>query len=1210
MAYQPKSYRKFLAGTITAAVVASAVAPAASAAEVKFTDLTSITDAETLSAIQALVGLGVIVGYPDGTFKPNQTINKSQAAEMIVKALPNVEPKANPTGGVFEDLTEKSYSSKFVEALVDAGLIEKGGKFGPTTGMTREAMAVTLVKAFGLKDTGAAVTIKDLDKASEAGRAAITILAQHGLTKVDTFNPTADVTRSQFALFFYRAVALATAVEVVEVKSTSNTTLEVKVKGSLTKVAPTDFTFDGGLTVTAAEIVPAAAADTFTTVKLTTSAQEAGKSYKLLTSFGKEVKTEVKVVGTADVVVSSVSALTNTKVTVKFKDAVAAAPSKESFTIKDDAGVVVPVTAVALAADGKSVVLTTAAQKAYSKYTIETKGFTGAFVGLPADTVKPTVQTVAVDSYKTVKITFSEAVDTATATNIANYTIDNNLSVLKAEVSAAGNVVTLTTADQVVGTVYKVTVQNVTDLAGNAIDKADGVFGGMVKDTTAQTVDVANTFNTDYNEIKVTFGKEVDAATATNIANYSINNGLSVLKAVVDADDAKVVYLTTTDQVVGTVYELTVSKNVTDTLGNKLANDVKDLFGGMAKDTSKPTPTALVTDNDKVTVTFNKKVDAATATNIANYTLDNSLTVVKAELNTAGTVVTLTTSSQTVGSLYKLTVQNVTSVYGTAMDKYETVFGGMAKDTAAPTITTISALANTVIITFSDAVDTATASNPTNYSFDGGLGFPTKAVVDTTLDTTGKTVVLTTAAQTPGKVYNVTVSNVADKAGNAIVTANNASKRSFVGQGTTAAAAALKFQTATVVNNNTIDLIFDRELTATEAGLVTATIAGTTGLTQYAELQSNKRIVRVQYQNAASGNPTLFTAGNVYNVTVTGPTSLEAPATANNNNVKAFAGTNVANALPLVQNVVAIDSTTLKVTFTEPVKGIQAGALTLNGGLTIAGYSVEATDVVTETLIYLNTATTQGSVYKLTPTAVISDAAGFNALQTVSGTTTLEYQFAGTNVANAAPTVQSVVALDKNNVEVTFSEAVRSADVDAATFALNVKGTTTAVTTASKELSADGTKLVIRLANPTALAAGTVYTLSTTSSIKDLAGVAMVIPTTGPVSKDFAGTNVVNAAPTVAGVSINSTRKVLTVTFSEKLANTNPLAAANFTITATGYVAAAGDTYVLGADGKTVTITLVNELAANQIASVAAAATIVDLNNQAASTTAYQFGIQ
>jgi trimeric autotransporter adhesin len=223
MAYQPKSYRKFLAGTITAAVVASAVAPAASAAEVKFTDLAGVAP-ETLTAIEALVGLNVIKGFPDGTFKPNQAINNSQAAEMIVNFLPDVAPKAAPTGKVFEDLTEKSYSSKFAEALVDAGYLTAGGKFNATAGMTREAMAVIAVKAFGLTDTGKAVEIKDLDKASEAARAAIKILAQHELTNLleGNFRPTETVTRSQFALFFYRGVQ---AVEAAK----AETTAEVKV---------------------------------------------------------------------------------------------------------------------------------------------------------------------------------------------------------------------------------------------------------------------------------------------------------------------------------------------------------------------------------------------------------------------------------------------------------------------------------------------------------------------------------------------------------------------------------------------------------------------------------------------------------------------------------------------------------------------------------------------------------------------------------------------------------------------------------------------------------------------------------------------------------------------------------------------------------------------------------------------------------------------
>jgi trimeric autotransporter adhesin len=229
MAYQPKN-RKFLAGTITAAVVASAIAPAASAAEVKFTDLAGL-DAETNTAIESLVGLEVIKGYPDGTFKPNQTINRGQAAEMTVKALKLDTPA--PTGKVFEDLSDKSYYAKFAEALAKAGLIPATGKFGAGTDMTREAMAVALVSGLGLKATDKAVDVKDLETASPEARDAIKILAQHDVTKLldGKFNPKDAVKRSQFALFFFRGVEAAglnqTAVT-AEVKVVDVNKIEVK----------------------------------------------------------------------------------------------------------------------------------------------------------------------------------------------------------------------------------------------------------------------------------------------------------------------------------------------------------------------------------------------------------------------------------------------------------------------------------------------------------------------------------------------------------------------------------------------------------------------------------------------------------------------------------------------------------------------------------------------------------------------------------------------------------------------------------------------------------------------------------------------------------------------------------------------------------------------------------------------------------------------
>jgi trimeric autotransporter adhesin len=228
MAYQPKSYRKFLTGTITAAVVASAVVPAASAAEVKFTDLAGL-DAETNTAIEALVASEVIKGYPDGTFKPNQTINRGQTAEMTVKALKLETPA--PTGKVFEDLTDKSYYAKFAEALAKAEIIPAGGKFAAGTDMTREAMAIALVAGLKLKATDKAVEVKDLETASPEAREAIKILAQNDVTKLldGNFNPKEAVKRSQFALFFYRAVAVAGAVKTVDANLTAATSKSFKV---------------------------------------------------------------------------------------------------------------------------------------------------------------------------------------------------------------------------------------------------------------------------------------------------------------------------------------------------------------------------------------------------------------------------------------------------------------------------------------------------------------------------------------------------------------------------------------------------------------------------------------------------------------------------------------------------------------------------------------------------------------------------------------------------------------------------------------------------------------------------------------------------------------------------------------------------------------------------------------------------------------------
>ena len=87
----------------------------------------------------------------------------------------------------------------------------------------------------------------------------------------------------------------------------------------------------------------------------------------------------------------------------------------------------------------------------------------------PIDVTKPVLVSAATSGdFKTVTLTFSEALEAGSAATLANYVLSPNLAVTAASVKK--NVVTLTTAAQTPGAVaYTVTVNNVVDTSKNAV---------------------------------------------------------------------------------------------------------------------------------------------------------------------------------------------------------------------------------------------------------------------------------------------------------------------------------------------------------------------------------------------------------------------------------------------------------------------------------------------------------------------------------------------------------------------------------------------------------------------------------------------------------------------------------------------------------------------------------------------------------------------
>ena len=299
MANQPKKYKKFVATAATATLVASAIVPVASAAG--FTDVANNSHEE---AINALADAGIINGYADGTFKPNQTINRGQVVKLLGRWLETEgfeAPADWDTKQRFNDLplTAEKELVKYAALAKDAGVFAgSNGNLNHTQTMQRQQMAVVLVRAINeiyeldlVKEYKAAKftsEISDLDKAFSAEqREAITALEYAELTNAanlpgKAFNPANSITRGQFASFLYRTINLEVQSK-ASVKAINNTTVEVTFDKEVDDVQALKFEIKD------LEVKNAAVKQTDKkVVVLTTAAQTADKEYTV-SSNGEEI---------------------------------------------------------------------------------------------------------------------------------------------------------------------------------------------------------------------------------------------------------------------------------------------------------------------------------------------------------------------------------------------------------------------------------------------------------------------------------------------------------------------------------------------------------------------------------------------------------------------------------------------------------------------------------------------------------------------------------------------------------------------------------------------------------------------------------------------------------------------------------------------------------------------------------------------------------
>lgn len=318
MAYQPKSYRKFVATAATATLVATAVTPAFAAENLPFNDVNKNYE----KAVSELYSKGIVKGVSKTEFGTYKSLKRGDAAVIIARAL-ELDTKNAPDAG-FKDVNSKIKGA--VNALVAKGIISgvSKDKFDPNSPLTRGQMAKILVNAYPtLKDEAKETPFKDLTADFKPYIEALYGAGITGGTSDTTYGTTQKITRGDFAKLLYKAMNYKKSVP-ESIKSIDDITVDEGTKLEDVKL-PEKVT-----------VVYSDKSEKEASVKWDTSKVDTSKpgTYKVEgTVDGTDLKASVNVVVKAVAPkVESVSAINVNKIKVTFSKAVDDSKAKFAVT--------------------------------------------------------------------------------------------------------------------------------------------------------------------------------------------------------------------------------------------------------------------------------------------------------------------------------------------------------------------------------------------------------------------------------------------------------------------------------------------------------------------------------------------------------------------------------------------------------------------------------------------------------------------------------------------------------------------------------------------------------------------------------------------------------------------------------------------------------------------------------------------------------------
>ncbi len=180
-------------------------------AQTAFSDVSS--DYWAAQFIQQLSQRGVIAGFPDGTFRPEEPVTRAQFAAMVDKAFQKAQQRQAIN---FTDVPSNYWASSAIQEAYAISFLSgyPGNRFEPNQAIPREQVLVSL--ANGLRYTPGGNTKSTLQYFNDASniasyaRSPIAAATEKQIVvnypDVKFLNPTANATRAQVAAFIYQAL--------------------------------------------------------------------------------------------------------------------------------------------------------------------------------------------------------------------------------------------------------------------------------------------------------------------------------------------------------------------------------------------------------------------------------------------------------------------------------------------------------------------------------------------------------------------------------------------------------------------------------------------------------------------------------------------------------------------------------------------------------------------------------------------------------------------------------------------------------------------------------------------------------------------------------------------------------------------------------------------------------------------------------------------